>query len=201
MSSVELSWIRFGRSVQQLEQAPAFHLCVTFHDVRVYKNKTNWRYPLTLSYSSQTSKTYRGLKGSVARLLRRDMMANSPHRNDVEVEVDDEKPEDYQNEFTPGDKAGYGSALTDDAHTRALTRKLLWKLDIRYVDSPLYMISRILNSLSAESGSFRSWPSSFCAPSLTARMLETPKSLGWRKMSVSPTASTPMGWQFSSHST
>ncbi|KIW32027.1 uncharacterized protein PV07_03606 [Cladophialophora immunda] len=48
-----------------------------------------------------------------------------------------EKPEETQNEFEtssqvlPGDKTGSATALGDDAQTKALTRKLLWKLDTR----------------------------------------------------------------------
>jgi hypothetical protein len=47
-----------------------------------------------------------------------------------------EKPEDAQFETSsqvlPGDKAGSISASVNDANTKALTRKLLWKLDTRY---------------------------------------------------------------------
>ena len=49
-----------------------------------------------------------------------------------------EKPDDFEHEFEtssqvlPSDKIGSASALEDDAHTKALTRKLLWKLDTRY---------------------------------------------------------------------
>lgn len=46
-----------------------------------------------------------------------------------------EKPEDLQNEFETSskDKAAVVSVLNEDADTKALTRKLLWKLDSRYV--------------------------------------------------------------------
>ena len=45
-----------------------------------------------------------------------------------------EKPEDAQFEASSGlgDKRGSVSASGDDPHTKALTRKLLFKLDTRY---------------------------------------------------------------------
>jgi hypothetical protein len=110
------------------------------------------------------------------------MMANDLHRSDVDDLEVDEKPVDIQNEFEPARKAGYGSASTDDADTHALTRKLLWKLDIRYVCSSFGLDTLHTQPTSVESS--QSSPSSFCVRFSTARMSATPKSSVLKKMSA-----------------
>lgn len=50
--------------------------------------------------------------------------------DNVRVDPDAEKVEETQNEYRTG-KAGNEPSFEDDAHTRAVTRKLLFKLDTR----------------------------------------------------------------------
>jgi hypothetical protein len=65
-------------------------------------------------------------------------MATNPageFENKVHLEPDAEKAEETQNEYKP-DKAGSGPLVDNDAHIKAVTRSLLFKLDTRY--APLY---------------------------------------------------------------
>lgn len=61
-------------------------------------------------------------------------MASTPSgefENKVRLESDADKAEETQNEYQP-DKAGSDPLVHDDAHTKAVTRSLLFKLDTRY---------------------------------------------------------------------
>ncbi len=93
----------------------------------------------------------------------------------VVAEPVSEKPDDVQNEFetssqvNAGDKAASASRLTDDAHTKALTRKLLWKLDTRYVLSsnlwgPFYSVLNTCLGVQNPARSRRSLPLFFPRP-------------------------------------
>jgi hypothetical protein len=112
----------------------------------------------------------------------------------VDSELVGEKPEDVQNEFElasqvlAGDKNGSIPGLDGDAHTKALTRSLLWKLDTRYA-----FVGDIVASCSPRFrlGSYRSLPSCSYVLSSTAQMWATPKSWVWRAMSASTTANMP----------
>lgn len=55
-------------------------------------------------------------------------------REEAHVDLDTamEKPDDVQNEFGTNDRGVSVAALTEDPNAKALTRKLLWKLDTRY---------------------------------------------------------------------
>lgn len=127
-------------------------------------------------------------------LLIRSMAANPPsglgrEAEKIVSEPVTEKPEDTHNEYETssqvlrGDEAGSVSVLPDDAHTKALTRKLLWKLDTRYAPTMLWEQCSMLNS-SIRLESFPFSPSFSSAPFSIGQMWATPKSSVSKRISV-----------------